>query len=263
MKNIPVPSDSEYIKRLIEKTEVFIKRLCWSAFYFLNPETKPRRKETYGFRSTRSPPQVNQLKPFEDDLLKLIESVKFRPVNTTFQKKLNRDAKRIKNEKNILVPADKTNNYYTVTPQQYKKLMKDNVTAAYTRSDKHVMDKINQEAQTIANTLELADRIDVIAEKAAYITLKDHKDNFRNNPTCRLINPTKSEIGKIAKQTLDRINRELLKATNVNQWKNSDAVIKWFNTIKRKPNATFITFDVVNFYRSITEQLLLKALDFA
>ena len=45
--------------------------------------------------------------------------------------------------------------------------------------------------------------------------------------------------------------------------KNSDAVIKWFNTIKRKPNATFITFDVVNFYPSITEQLLLKALDFA
>ena len=193
----------------------------------------------------------------------LTESVKFRPVNTTFQKKLNRDAKRIKNEKNILVPADKTNNYYTVTPQQYKKLMKDNVTAAYTRSDKHVMDKINQEAQTIANTLELADRIDFIAEKAAYITLKDHKDNFRNNPTCRLINTTKSEIGKIAKQTLDRINRELLKATNGNQWENSDAVIKWFNTIKRKPNDTFITFDVVNFYPSITEQLLLKALDFA
>ena len=40
-------------------------------------------------------------------------------------------------------------------------------------------------------------------------------------------------------------------------------MIKWFNTIKRKPNATFITFDVVNFYPSITEQLLQKALDFA
>ena len=93
------------------------------------------------------------------------------------------------------------------------------LTTAYTRSDKRVMDIINQEAQIITNTLELADRIDTIAEKAAYITLKDHKDNVRNNPTCRLINPTKSEIGKIAKQTLDRINRELLKATNVNQWK--------------------------------------------
>ena len=98
---------------------------------------------------------------------------------------------------------------------------------------------------------------------SAYITLKDHKENFRSNPTCKLINPTKSEIGKISKQILDRINKELLKATKVNQWKNSDAVIKWFNAIKKKPNAKFITFDVVNFYRTITKELLLKALDFA
>lgn len=30
--------------------------------------------------------------------------------------------------------------------------------------------------------------------KNAFINLKDHKENFQNNPTCRLGNPIKSEI---------------------------------------------------------------------
>ena len=94
-----------------------------------------------------------------------------------------------------------------MSTQQYDKLMKDNVTATCTKSDKHLIQQTNLEAHKIASKLELSDRIDVLAEKPAYITLKDHKDNFRNNPKCRLINPTKSEIGIIAKQILDRINK--------------------------------------------------------
>ena len=31
----------------------------------------------------------------------------------------------------------------------------------------------------------------------------NHKPNFENNPTCRLINPSKSEIGRVSKQILD------------------------------------------------------------
>ena len=58
-----------------------------------------------------------------------------------------------------------------------------------------------------------------------FITLKDHKPNFRNNPTCRLINPTKPEIGKISKQILEKINTDVKTATKLNQWKNTDEVI--------------------------------------
>lgn len=47
MKNIPVPSNSEYIKRLIEEVETFTKRLRWRAFFFLNPESKHDHNETY------------------------------------------------------------------------------------------------------------------------------------------------------------------------------------------------------------------------
>lgn len=68
------------------------------------------------------------------------------------------------------------------------------------------MNSIELEAQEIARKLHLDDRVNTTAKREAFLTLKDHKPNFANNPTCRLINPAKSEIGKISKQILDRIN---------------------------------------------------------
>jgi len=65
-----------------------------------------------------------------------------------------------------------------------------------------------------------------MAERQAYITLKGHKENFQNKPTCRLINPAKSEIGKISKQILDNINTSIRTRTMLNQWKYSISVIK-------------------------------------
>jgi hypothetical protein len=263
MKNIPIPSNREYTKRLIEKTEDFTKRLRCRAYFFLNPTNKTKQTETYGFRSRKIPPTVAQLKPFEDSLLKLIENIKFRKVESDFQRKLQQDVQKINKESNVIVPADKTSNYYSVTQPKYDKLIKDSITATYKRSDERTINTINRNANKIASELDIADRIDKLPEKPAYVTLKDHKENFRTHPTCRLINPTKSEIGKISKQLLDNINKRVLEATNFNQWKNTTAVIDWFNTIKTKPHATFLTFDVVNFYPSITKELLLQALQFA
>ncbi|KAL5019984.1 hypothetical protein ScPMuIL_002876 [Solemya velum] len=111
--------------------------------------------------------------------------------------------------------------------------------------------------------LSLEDRIETSAARSAFITLKDHKPNFRNNPTCRLINPSKSEIGIISKQILDRINKEVTAKTSANLWKNTAAVIEWFENIQRKGEHSFITFDVCDFYPSITEKLLKEALDYA
>ena len=116
--------------------------------------------------------------------------------------------------------------------------------------------------KAIATKLELDDRIDITDKKQAFITLKDHKPNFRNNPTCRLINPTKPEIGKISKQILKNINTKVRTATKLNQWKNTDEVIRWFTNEERKKKKEFICFDVCKFYPSITEELVNKALDF-
>ena len=99
----------------------------------------------------------------------------------------------------------------------YKKLLKENVTASYQKSATSTLDRINAEANSIAHNLKLEDRIKSFPLRDAFITLKDHKENFRNHPICRLINPAKSEIGKISKHHLDTINVSLRKQSGLNQ----------------------------------------------
>ena len=65
---------------------------------------------------------------------------------------------------------------------------------------------INQEAQKLAVFDKIDDRIDKLNEQQCFVTVKDHKEDFRTNPKFRLINPAKSEMGKLSKQILDRIN---------------------------------------------------------
>ena len=61
---------------------------------------------------------------------------------------------------------------------------------------------------------------DINEESYCFFTLKNHKENFQNNPTVRLINPAKNDIGRISKVILDKINSSLIKQLKVNQWKN-------------------------------------------
>ena len=51
----------------------------------------------------------------------------------------------------------------------------------------------------------------------AFFTFKDHKAHFTNNPTVRLINPAKNEVGRISKVILDKINNKLRDTLQVNQ----------------------------------------------
>ena len=38
MRNIPIPTNKEYTKRLIEKTEDVLLRMRWKALFFLHPK---------------------------------------------------------------------------------------------------------------------------------------------------------------------------------------------------------------------------------
>jgi hypothetical protein len=80
-----------------------------------------------------------------------------------------------------------------------------------------VPEDINSDLSEIANDLSISDRIETMGPKNAFVTVKDHKENFKTNPKFRLINPAKSELGKISKITLDNINSQIRKRTKVNQ----------------------------------------------
>ena len=76
-----------------------------------------------------------------------------------------------------------------MTTEQHKKLLGENVTKTCKKHRQYCKKSINLKAKHIATKIKLSDRIEKLAEKAAYVTLKDHKDNFRSNPSCRQINP--------------------------------------------------------------------------
>ena len=100
-------------------------------------------------------------------------------------------------------------------------------------------------------------------ESESYITVKDHKEDFPHRLSCRLINPSKSDIGKISKYVLDKIYQKLRSVTEVNQWKNSHSVTEWFKNIRNKRNASIFVFDIESFYPSISLNLLEDAINFA
>ena len=142
-------------------------------------------------------------------------------------------------------------------------LLLNNITKDYMKTTPQTVTDINNEAKTIATSLELANRIEEYGDGTAFITLKDHKENFLNDPKFRLINPAKSQMGKISKQLLQKINEEVRESTGLKQWRSTADVIDWFNGIKDKSKKRFLQMDICEFYPSITEELLDKALRFA
>jgi hypothetical protein len=67
----------------------------------------------------------------------------------------------------------------------------------------------------------------------------------------------------VSKCILDRINKDIINKSGVKQWKSTKDTLNWFNSITGKERHSFITFDIVNFYPSISSKLLEDALKFA
>ena len=123
--------------------------------------------------------------------------------------------------------------------------------------------KIDRESKKFAKTLSLDDKMEYYSDNPAYITLKDHKETFRNNTKCRLINPSKSEVGLVSKSYLSNIIASISKKTKVNQWRNTSTVTDWFKNLAGKQKRKFIKFDIAEFYPAISEDLLNKSIDYA
>jgi len=196
-------------------------------------------------------------------MINLVQSVTFIEQSNEFQRKLNTDITNATNNAKIIVKADKTTNFYKMEKTEYKNLMAKNIQKEYKKTSKTQIKNVNREAKEIAQELELEERVETMAERECFITLKDHKPEFVNSPTCRLINPAKTELGKVSKQIIERIIKETKETTGVNIWRNTHEAIKWFKDIPNKVNAKFIVFDIVEFYPSISKELLVEALEFA
>lgn len=264
MKNIPLSNPRTFKKKLIEQFEKCMKRLRWKVMAFTEKDFGKRKLPTYGFNTSNSPKQVDALADLENDYYNnVICKLEFRSNISKFQKDLQKDVQEILKSDQVFVHADKSTNVYTLSKDSYEKMLSDNVTKTYKKATDGIKHDIDVEARDIARKLELDDRMDIYSEKEPFITLKDHKPNFQSKPTCRLIVPSKPEMGVVSQQILAKINTQLRELTQFNQWKNTASVIEWFEKIPDKKRKTFIQFDIDSFYPSITEETLIKALNWA
>ena len=182
----------------VEKTESFLRRVRWKAYHFLKPTEPEAAKETFGFNTTKSPPPIKELEVFESKMLSLVQKVQFKNHRNEFQNDLSQDLTKIRTDDKLFVAADKTTNFYRLDAPTYEQLLDTAITKTYKKAPTKATSRIVSDEKKIAKSLGIDNRVDSLAAKDSFITLKDHKPNFPNNPTCRLINPSKSEIGIIS-----------------------------------------------------------------
>ena len=108
----------------------------------------------------------------------MVRNIEFKRVSSEFQSKLSKDIKRINEDPLLFIPADKTNNLYKLSKDKYNNLLTDNITKSYKKTNTDAINNINKEAKSIAERLHLDDRAEQINQREAFVTLKDHKENF-------------------------------------------------------------------------------------
>ena len=129
-------------------------------------------------------PRVNELEAFEDDLLKMIENIDFRRTSNDLQRPLDKDIQKIKISEDVIVPADKTRNLYAVPKKKYDKLLRENITKSYKPAPDETYQEINDEARDIAASLEMSERMNCMAKKEAFITLKGEVRTINDRNIC-------------------------------------------------------------------------------
>ena len=145
----------------------------------------------------------------------------------------------------------------------YDKLLRDAVTSDYAGCSQDEVDEVDAEAAAIATGLEIADRVESFSNAEAFATLKDHKQGFPGRVDVRLLNPAKSQLGRIAKVKLQGINATIKRKTGLQQWRKTRDTIRWFEELEGKGSCKFFKFDFQAFYPSIKKSLFVEAIEWS
>ena len=200
--------------------------------------------DSFGFKSRRTLPQHKLLMDFESDMYDLIGNIKFKNARNDFLDQMKSDIEKLKSGGSIVVEADKTSNLYKMPLENYKQMVRQNVTKDYRIAPPNTKQDIDRKTNTLARSLGIEDRMEVYTDSPCFITLKDHKDNFQSNPKCRLINPAKSNLGKVSASILKRITASVKSETSVNLWTSTQDVINWFKKTNSLKKAGFFKIDI-------------------
>ena len=143
LKNIHTPTKKSYQLMLMEKIERVIKQMWRKAHFYIKKDTSNIAHTNYGFNTKNYRSQCKELQNFQKDLLDTIKLIKFWIVKISFQRNLNEDILNIKSSPDVYALADKTTNIYKLPPQDYGKLLHENITKSYSKSPTRLEKSIN------------------------------------------------------------------------------------------------------------------------
>ena len=232
----------------------------WKAYFFSIQLTIQKRREgrNMGLKLRNPPPHIKEMDKFDVEMIGMVKEIKFRKMRNNIQQKMYEDMRRFKESEKIFVKSDKSGNLYKIEKEKYKQMIFKEVFKNYKKAPPDLEKELNNEAKMLAHKLGIVDRVEKYNTKNWFITIKDHKNNFKSNPECRLINPAKTQIGRISKIIVQEICESLRLALNINQWRSTNDCIKWFEEYEKDDRCSFIKYDIKDFYPSITEPRILN-----
>ena len=186
MKNIPIPNRNEYMKKLIAQMEKIIKNMRWKALFYLKENDQKynstvenfefyEREETYGFKTDKKPPPTKEMEFFEKDFYEIARNITFHSVDKNygkFQNKMKKDQCAINRSKKVIIPSDKSPNFYTCEVETYRDLRDQNVQKEYIKSNSNEVQKVDKESCRFAKELKLEKRMQNTQQHSVFSHLK-------------------------------------------------------------------------------------------
>ena len=94
---------------------------------------------------------MDKLKDFENKFVSLISNITFDRKQNHFQAKLKEDVRTIKQETRPLIKADKSNNFYKMESEDYKKLVEKEITKDYRKATNAEVTEITENHKDIVS----------------------------------------------------------------------------------------------------------------
>ena len=110
------------------------------------------KTETYGLKSQKTAPPINELEAFENDLIELVKNIKFPAVHNQLQGTLKSNIKLIQQSSKTLTPAYKTSNMYRLTKEEYNKMRRNAIISAYKKDNGNIKKRINEKGKEIVKS---------------------------------------------------------------------------------------------------------------
>ena len=93
------------------------------------------------------PTCCEELTNCENDLMLMLKNIQFRHINSTFDEQLKKDIQEIWQSNQLFESADKSRNIYKINKEDYEKLMHENITKRYKKTNESKIKTIKKSAK--------------------------------------------------------------------------------------------------------------------